>query len=179
VGGPVRELQERRAVGTPLTAGARRRPLVVVAGIAAVVAVVVDQLTKSIALRRLEDGPVDVVWTLRFALAFNDGVAFSLGRGSGLAVIPVAVAVIVVMVLLARTMEGRLPGLCVGLIVGGAVGNVADRLFRGNGGAVVDFIDLQWWPVFNVADACIVCGGIGLGLLALLHKDQPPAASEA
>ena len=81
--------------------------------------------------------------------------------------IPVALPVIVVVVLIGRTMEGRLAGLCLGLIVGGAVGNLTDRVLRGHGGAVVDFVDLQWWPVFNLADACIVCGGIGLGLLAL------------
>ena len=51
--------------------------------------------------------------------------------------------------------------------VGGAVGNLTDRLFRHNGGAVIDFIDLRWWPVFNVADAAITCGAILLVLTGL------------
>ena len=54
--------------------------------------------------------------------------------------------------------------IAVGAIIGGAIGNLADRVFREGGGffggAVVDFIDLQWWPVFNVADSAIVVGGI-------------------
>ena len=54
-------------------------------------------------------------------------------------------------------------GVAVGLVIGGSIGNVLDRLFRGEGwlrGQVVDFIDLQWWPIFNVADMAIVVGGV-------------------
>jgi signal peptidase II len=170
VGGTVRDLQERRAVSTALSRvrGASRHPLLVVGLVTALVVMVVDQLTKSLAVSMLEGrDPVHVIWTLQLTLAFNDGVAFSLGRGSGLGIVPVALAVIVVVVLIGRSMEGTGSGICLGLIVGGAAGNVIDRLFRGHGGAVIDFVDFQWWPVFNVADACIVCGGLGLGLLAL------------
>jgi len=160
----VRDLQERRAVRPALS----RRPLVVVATLVAVSVIAVDQVTKSLAVAHLEDRePLHVLWTLQLALAFNSGVAFSLGSGSGLVVVPVALAVVGVVVMIGRTMEGRLSGLCLGLIVGGALGNIIDRLLRSHGGAVVDFIDFQWWPVFNVADAAIVSGGIGLGLLAL------------
>jgi signal peptidase II len=63
----------------------------------------------------------------------------------------------------------------VGLVVGGAAGNILDRLFRsGDGflkGEVVDFIDLQWWPVFNVADAAVVIGGILLLVSTALASD--------
>ena len=166
MGGAVRDLQERRTVGAALSR--LRRPLVVVGVATAVVAIVVDQVTKSLAVSALDGRePIHIVWTLQLSLAYNSGVAFSLGRGSGLTVVPVALTVIVVVVLIGRSMEGRLSGMCLGLIVGGAVGNVVDRLLRSHNGAVIDFIDFQWWPVFNVADACIVCGGIGLGLLAL------------
>jgi len=51
-----------------------------------------------------------------------------------------------------------------GLLAGGAAGNLVDRLLRDHGGAVVDFIDLQWWPVFNLADAAITCGAVALVL---------------
>ena len=57
-----------------------------------------------------------------------------------------------------------------GLLLGGAAGNLTDRLVRHHHGAVIDFIDLKWWPVFNVADASIVCGAI----LLLVGARQRP-----
>ena len=137
-------------------------------GVAAVAALIViaDQLSKAWALRALSDGnSIDLVWTLRFRLAFNTGMAFS--RGSGLGpVIGLASLVIVAVVLVVlrrhQSLGTRLAGAAV---VGGALGNIADRLFRNEGwmrGAVVDFIDLQWWPVFNIADMAVVLGGIAL-----------------
>jgi len=63
----------------------------------------------------------------------------------------------------------------VGMVIGGALGNVADRLFRGDGwlhGSVIDFIDPQWWPIFNVADIGVVVGGI---LLVFGAITAPPA----
>ncbi len=147
------------------------------AGAAAVAAVSVgvDQATKSWALEALDGrDPIHVLSTLQLALSFNDGVAFSLGRGSGLAVVPLALVVVVAVVVLARNLPGRLAATAVGLVVGGAAGNIVDRLVRDHDGAVVDFIDLQWWPVFNVADACIVVGGALLALCSL----RAPAAPE-
>ncbi len=66
--------------------------------------------------------------------------------------------------------------MALGLILGGALGNLADRAFRGSGffgGGVVDFIDLQWWPVFNVADSCVVIGGILLVIVTLFARRRP------
>jgi signal peptidase II len=75
----------------------------------------------------------------------------------------IALVVVVVLLTMLRRNGSTVAAVAVGLVIGGAAGNVADRLFRsGNGflgGEVVDFIDLQWWPVFNVADACVVIGG--------------------
>ena len=139
----------------------------------AVVALVLDQATKTWALERLAGRePLHVLGSLQLALAFNSGVAFSLGQGSGLVIVPIALAVVLVVVYVARSMSGRLAAAAVGLIVGGAVGNLVDRLVRGHDGAVVDFIDLQWWPVFNVADAAIVVGGVLLALCSL-RKPAP------
>jgi signal peptidase II len=62
-----------------------------------------------------------------------------------------------------------------GCIIGGAIGNVLDRVFRGNGfmdGAVVDFIDLRWWPVFNVADIGIVCGAIAVAYSMIFSQPE-------
>ena len=127
---------------------------------------VVDQLTKWWASEVLADQTIDIFWTLRLRLVFNTGAAFSRGEGLG----PLSLLVLVVLVLLVRQgvrTEDRVALLAVGAIVGGAIGNLADRAFRAGdgflGGAVVDFVDLQWWPVFNLADATIVMAG---GLLA-------------
>ena len=148
----------------------------IVAGVAVAV-LAIDQMSKSWALERLSGGEIiDVIWTLRFNLAFNTGMAFSKGSGSG-AIIGVVVIVIVgVLLFVARTMRSRVQLVLVGLIIGGAVGNLLDRLFRAplageSGGfmrgAVVDFIDVQWWPIWNVADMAVVVGAIALALFGL------------
>jgi signal peptidase II len=144
------------------------RRYAVVAAVAAVV-VVLDQLTKWWALRALDDRTIDLVGSLRLALTSNKGGAFGLGPRF----VPVlaVVAVGVVLVFVARgDMITRVPvAVALGLVLGGAFGNLGDRLFRAPGGlqgAVIDFIDLQWWPVFNVADAAITCGCVLLVLTA-------------
>ncbi len=129
------------------------------------VVLVLDQVTKSWAVSALADGHIiDLIWTLRLRLAFNTGMSFSLGSGSGALIAPVAVAVVVGLLWMSRRMTSRLGLVAVGLVVGGAVGNVVDRIFRAGdgflGGAVVDFIDFQWWPVFNVADIGVVVGAV-------------------
>jgi signal peptidase II len=130
-----------------------------VAGTAAAV-VLVDQLTKEWALRSLADGPVHLIWTLRFNLSINSGIAFGLGRGLGPVVVLAGIAVLVALMALTRSARlGVLGAVAAGLVFGGAVGNLADRLFRDQGG-VVDFVDLQWWPIFNVADAAISVGAL-------------------
>ena len=126
-----------------------------------------DQLTKHWALNALADGPIHVVWTLQFNLAFNSGMAFSRGRGLGPVIGVVALLVVVAMVIGVARSRGlrRSWGVPIGMILGGAAGNIADRLFRGEGwlrGSVVDFIDFQWWPIFNVADICVTVGGAWL-----------------
>lgn len=137
---------------------------------------VVDQLTKWWALEELATRTIDVVWTLRFHLARNPGAAFSLGAGSGITrFLPLAVLVVVgVVIWRGRAALTRSGAVALGMIVGGAVGNIVDRALRADGGdlfsgAVVDFIDLQWWPVFNVADAAVVCGGILLVVSSFWH----------
>ena len=139
---------------------------------AAVVAV--DQVTKTWALRALDDGPIEVVWTLRLDLSFNSGAAFGLGRGLAPLFVAVGVVLVVVLLTAARSSGTTAAGtVALGLVLGGALGNLGDRLFRDHGGAVVDFIDLQWWPVFNVADAAITCGAL---LLVLGELRRPPPA---
>ena len=132
----------------------------------AVTVLVADQLTKWWAINRLSGGDiVDVIGSLRFNLFYNTGVAFSLGSGDGIGPwISVLAIGVVVAVSFGATSRHRLGAVASGLISGGAIGNLLDRAFRGDDGflhgAVIDFIDLQWWPVFNIADAAIVVGAI-------------------
>jgi signal peptidase II len=133
----------------------------------AIVIVVFDQLTKAWALSVLDDRDIDVFWTLRFHLTRNSGMAFSRGDGLGPVIGVVALIVVAVLLVSLRRQAGSAGAIAVGLVIGGASGNVVDRLFRSPGwlrGAVVDFIDLQWWPIFNVADMAITIGGLLLVL---------------
>ena len=144
------------------------------------VIIAVDQLTKHWALGRLSDGrTIDLVGSLRFNLAFNRGMAFSRGSGLGPIIGALAFVIVIVIVLWMRRSARGLPAVAAGLIVGGAVGNLVDRLFRGEAwlrGAVVDFIDLQWFPVFNVADSAITIGALLMVLASL--RQRPVAGTE-
>jgi signal peptidase II len=130
----------------------------------AVAVIVIDQITKWWAIERLSDGPIAVVGSLRLRLVFNEASAFSIGGGAawGPFVTVVGLVVIVGLLWFVRATPGRLPAVAAGLVVGGAVGNLIDRAARSDrgfmGGGVVDFVDLGWWPVFNVADAAVVVG---------------------
>lgn len=127
--------------------------------------VVVDQLTKLWAVAALEDGPIHLIWTLDLRLTRNTGVAFSSGEGLGWLFGLIAIVVVVILYRYRRRPPGPLAAVALGAVLGGAVGNLIDRLVRGEAwlrGGVVDFIDLNWWPIFNVADAAITLGVIGL-----------------
>jgi signal peptidase II len=125
-----------------------------------------DQVTKEVALASLKDGPIDLIpgiVTLRLTL--NPGGAFGLGREwPGLFLAATIVVIVIILSWVRRVDEVRwlVP---LGMIVGGGVGNLIDRVFRPFDGQVVDFVDLHVWPVFNVADSSIV---VGVGLIALL-----------
>lgn len=130
----------------------------------AAIVIAADQLTKWWALTVLDrTKPTHVVWTLQLFVSYNSGMAFSRGRGLGPVIGVAALLIIVVFVLKLRAVEGRLATMASGLVIGGALGNICDRMFRSGGflrGEVVDFIDFQWWPVFNVADMAITIGGV-------------------
>ena len=138
--------------------------------------VVVDQLTKHWALNRLSDNrTIDLVGSLRFNLVFNKGMAFSQVTGAGPVIGALGFVVVIVMVLWLRRQAKGLAAVAAGLIVGGALGNLIDRSLRGDAwlrGAVVDFVDLQWFPVFNVADSTISIGAV-LMIVASLRQSPP------
>ena len=141
---------------------------------AAAVVAAVDQATKAWAVSALDGGrTIDLVWTLRLKLTFNEGAAFSLGGGSGGILALVGLVVVAVLYRSVLRWPGRLPPMALGAVLGGAIGNLIDRVARD--GEVVDFIDLQWWPLFNVADIGVVCGAIGLALLSMRHEQAAAA----
>ena len=143
----------------------------------ALLVIVVDQLTKQWAVDDLADRDIDLFWTLRLNLSRNTGMAFSRGQSWGPVIGVLALFVIVGLLLSIKRQPGRLTDIAVGLIIGGALGNVLDRLVRSPGwfrGGVVDFIDFQWFPIFNVADMGITIGG-GLLVLASWLVGRRPA----
>jgi len=155
-----------------LTAGRRahrvsrtraRRVLVVTA--TALVVLALDQTTKSLAVAHLVDGPRHLVGPISLELAYNSGVAFSIGTGLTLPIVLVGVVIVVLIVWFARGAPSYPAAVGVGMVLGGALGNLGDRLFRGHGGAVVDFIHTSFWPTFNLADASIVCGCAVVGVV--------------
>ena len=124
--------------------------------------VIADQATKNWALNSLSDGrTIDLVWTLRFNLVFNSGMAFSQGQGMGRLIGLLAIGVAVWLWLSLKKATTNLSLVGTAMLIGGALGNVVDRLFRGEkwlAGSVIDFIDLQWFPVFNIADSAVTLG---------------------
>ena len=140
----------------------RRRTALVV--VVAAVVITIDQLTKTWAVNTLATRDIDVFWTLRFHLARNRGPAFSLGFGSGGVIAILAIVIVIVFLVVGRSVDTKLGVLSLGLVLGGAIGNLADRAVRDGsgflGGAVIDFIDPQWWPIFNVADIAVTIGGV-------------------
>lgn len=160
-----------------------RPPWFLLGGVAAAI-LVSDQLTKAWAIDALSDRSIDVFWTLRFHLVFNTGSAFSIGGGGawGPVVSVLAIGVVGFLCWYAGRGISRTGVAALGLIVGGTLGNVADRAFRGDDGflrgPVVDFIDLQWWPVFNIADAAIVVGVILVIAVGLGRDDRSVAEGE-
>ena len=136
-------------------------------GVAAGV-LLIDQLSKWWAVRTLTAQTIEVVWTLRLNLVGNTGASFSRFGGQGPLISIGAVAVVVAVLWLSPGVSTRLGSVALGMILGGALGNLIDRAFRGDAGflhgPVIDFIDFQWWPVFNVADMGVVIGGLLLAL---------------
>jgi signal peptidase II len=154
------------ATGPPRATGRLTAPM----GLVTAAVLVVDQVTKSVAQRELADGhSVRVVGSLlRLTLTYNSGMAFSRGTGLGPIIGVVALVVIVVLLASLRRESSRLARAALAAVIGGALGNIVDRLFRAGdgflGGSVIDFIQVPHWPVFNVADMAVSVGGLTLVL---------------
>ncbi|GAA3370336.1 signal peptidase II [Streptomyces sannanensis] len=185
--------EAERIIGTPDVEGAapeeteaqprgRRRVLVLFA--VAVVAYALDLVSKLIAVEKLENHPpIEVIGDLlKFELVRNPGAAFGIGEAFTVIFTIIATSVIVVIARIARKLYSLPWAIALGLLLGGALGNLTDRIFRSPGrfeGAVVDFIAPAHFAVFNLADSAIVCGGILIVILSFrgldpdgtVHKD--------
>ncbi len=152
------------------------RPRLLVALVPAALVVVVDQVTKIWAVAALEDGPTTVVGDIQFRLSRNSGSAFSLFQGATVFLALLAAVMAVVLVRLLRSTQSRWTALAFSLVLGGAVGNLCDRIFRQPGflrGHVVDFIRFPHWPSFNVADSAITVGAVLVVLLGWRRGPEP------
>jgi len=185
--------QDRAATGSPRPATrASWQPLAGVGLIAGLI-VVLDQISKALIVAAFgPDAPVHGQALIPgiFDLHYleNRGAAFGLFQNGGWLLALIAAAVIIIIVVLVPRLHARPEGVpwfllpALGLVLGGALGNLTDRVFRSPGvfrGAVVDFISPAHFAVFNLADSAIVCGGILIVLLSFrgldpdgtVHKD--------
>ena len=153
----------------------RRLALLVAGGV-----VFLDQLTKWWAVTALADGPIELIPDLlQLALIRNPGAAFGLLRGAGSIIALVAIVAVAGVFLALPNLRRRLDAVALGLVLGGAIGNLIDRVARGDGlfdGEVIDFFDLSFFPAFNVADAAITIGA-ALALLEALRSRPTDSSS--
>lgn len=159
-------MQERRTVATLSTETERPAPerqakrwrIRVLSVAVASVVLAADQVTKTLAAEHLPGHPVHLFASIYFLLQYNSGTAFSLFQGFGLWIVVIGIVLVGLLMVASRWVRTNVGAVAIGLLLGGALGNLADRVFRANHGAVIDFIYTRYWPTFNVADACIVVG---------------------
>ena len=142
----------------------------------AAVVLALDLITKVLAVRWLTPGqPVSIIGdTVTWTLVRNSGAAFSMATGYTWVLTLVATGVVIGIIWMGRRLVSPWWALGLGMILGGALGNLVDRFFRSPGplrGHVVDFFSVGWWPVFNVADPAVVGGAILLVALSLFGFD--------
>jgi signal peptidase II len=153
----------------------RKRRLRLLLAVAAVV-LLVDIVTKVLAVNLLTPGrPVQIVGdTITWTLVRNSGAAFSMATGYTWVLTLVATGVVVGIFWMGRRLVSPWWALGLGMILGGALGNLVDRFFRSPAplrGHVVDFLSVGWWPVFNVADSAVVGGAVLLVVLSVFGYD--------
>lgn len=132
---------------------------------------ILDQVAKHLAVSQLGDDVVPLLGdVLQLRLIRNPGAAFSLFTDLTVVLTVVAAVVAVVILWVSRRVTSTGWAVALGLLLGGVLGNLADRLFREPGplrGHVVDFLELPNWPVFNLADSAVVCAAVLVVLLSL------------
>jgi signal peptidase II len=163
IGTPGFEPTQAEAEGADQPAPLGRRKIPVLLAIAAL-AYALDLISKTVVVQHLENHPaIQVLGTyLQLEAVRNSGAAFGIGQAYTIVFTVIALAVIVVIARLARKLYSVPWAIALGLLLGGALGNLTDRIFRSPGifrGEVVDFIAPAHFAVFNLADSAIVCGG--------------------
>ena len=166
---------ERRRAGKPRLPRRSRRRLRLLLSVAAVV-LALDVVTKVLAVKLLPPGqPVSIIGdTVTWTLVRNSGAAFSMATGYTWVLTLIATGVVVGIFWMGRRLVSPWWAVGLGMILGGAMGNLVDRFFRAPGplrGHVVDFLSVGWWPVFNVADPSVVGGAILLVVLSVFGFD--------
>ena len=149
----------------------RRARLAIVLYATAGVVYGIDRLTKWVVERNLSGRPpIEVIpGVVRLRLTTNTGGAFGLFGGQAWLFFGATAVVCAVIVVVSRSLQSRVSAVGLGLILGGAVGNLTDRIVRGPRG-VIDFIDFRVWPVFNAADSAIVIGALIVALAGLRRR---------
>jgi len=156
----------------------RRRGAAILFGTAAA-AYLLDRVTKLWAERTLADAPIEVIrGALSLRLTTNSGGAFSLGQSAPWLFAGATISVSLVIIATAFRHRDPFVAAALGLILGGALGNLTDRVLRGPGlsGQVIDFVDPHIWPIFNVADASIVIGALLLAWSSYRSGNRNAAA---
>lgn len=146
------------------------------AGALCAVVILVDQVAKAVIEAHVTLGErIEVLGPLKLTLSHNSGVAFGLAGGGGAALVVVTLLALGVVLYLFSRNPTR-PGMWIatGLLAGGAVGNLADRVRRGS---VTDFIELPHWPPFNLADCGITCGVIILLVIYMREAERAERGS--
>ena len=176
---PVRGAEPVTGTDVDQTAMPPRRRLPLLLSIAAVV-LLLDIVTKVLAVRLLVPGqPVSIIGdTVTWTLVRNSGAAFSMATGYTWMLTLVAMGVVVGIIWMGRRLVSPWWAVGLGMILGGALGNLVDRFLRAPGplrGHVVDFLSIGWWPVFNVADPAVVGGAMLLvGLSVFGYEFDSP-----
>jgi signal peptidase II len=138
--------------------------------VVAMTALALDVISKAIVVATLPDRSIELLGGLLTLRELrNSGAAFNIGNGMTLVFTVIATGVVVAILRYARKLRSLPWAITLGLLLGGALGNLADRMLRAPGpfrGHVVDWIEIPHWPVFNLADSAIVCGGVLAVLLA-------------
>ena len=165
---------EHGRLATPAAEPARPRstgPFLVAAAVA-----VADQLAKVWAVATLSDGPIRLVGdSIQLRLTRNPGGAFSVLTGFTPLLAALALVMAVVIVRTTHRTADRITAYSLGLVLGGAVGNLVDRMVRDPGvlrGEVVDFVKIGFWPTFNLADSAITVGCILLLILGWKGEEE-------
>ncbi len=170
------------APSAPAAAGssarALHRPKLLLLGSIALLVIVLDLITKVLVVSHLQDGESRRILggLVYLSLFRNSGAAFSMATGMTWILSLIVIAVIVVILRMSRRLRSTAWAICFGLILGGAIGNLIDRIFRSPGflrGHVVDFVSVfapngKYFAIFNLADSAITCGGIALVITALV-----------